>query len=174
MEKRVEREGAEKPTGILQGISMLLEFDTRVCAIAEQRRIAGIALYCFGIQPRGSRKVVGYSDKVWKLAEQKNAITVDLPSIHEKAWFASALSFAASCLSSSVISLGSAKLRLDSSGDGMTDEGGVVEEKEGEDDSLMLTINTPPSLRCLSYSIRCYLYSVQIRSGQTQNLLHLP
>jgi hypothetical protein len=54
---------------------------------------------------------------------------------------ASALSLAASCLSSSVISLGSARLSVDSAGDGMTDEGGVVEEREEEDDSLMLTIN---------------------------------
>lgn len=81
---------------------------------------------------------------------------LDLPSIHEKAWLASALSLAASCLSSSVISLGSAKLSVDSVGDGMSDEGGVVEEREEEDDSLMLTIKW-----CLPFSIRFYLYSLK-------------
>jgi hypothetical protein len=67
---------------------------------------------------------------------------LDLPSIHAKALLASALSLAASCLSFSVTSLGSAKLSVDSAGDGMTDEGGVVEESEGEDDSLMLLSNS--------------------------------
>jgi hypothetical protein len=81
---------------------------------------------------------------------------LDLSSIHEKAWLASALSLAASRLSSSVISLGSAKLSVDSVGDGMTDEGGVVEEREEEDDSLMLTIILQ---WCLPFSIRLYLYS---------------
>ena len=52
-----------RPTGIVQSISVLLEFDAHICAIAEQRRIAGIARYRFGIQLRGSHKVVGYSDK---------------------------------------------------------------------------------------------------------------
>jgi hypothetical protein len=80
---------------------------------------------------------------------------LDLLGIHEKAWLASALSLAASCLSSSVISLGSAKLSVDSAGDGM-DEGGVVEEREEEDDSVMLTIN---ARWCLPYSIQFYLYS---------------
>jgi hypothetical protein len=82
---------------------------------------------------------------------------LDLPNIHENALLASALSLAASCLSSSVISLGSAKLSVDSAGDGITDEGGVVEERDEEDDSLMLTINTPSA--CLPYSIQFYLYS---------------
>ncbi len=50
------------PTGVLQSISVLLEFDAHICAIAEQRRITGIARYRFGIQPRGSHKVAGYSD----------------------------------------------------------------------------------------------------------------
>jgi hypothetical protein len=93
-------------------------------------------------------------------------LQLDLPSIHEKAWLASALSLAASCLSSSVISLGSAKLSVDSAGDGMTDEGGVVEEREGEDDSLMLTVNTPSNaVLALLYSILFVL--ALIRSGQT-------
>jgi hypothetical protein len=68
---------------------------------------------------------------------------LDLPSIHAKALLASALSLAASCLSFSVTSLGSAKLSVDSAGDGMTDEGGVVEESEGEDGSLMLLSIVP-------------------------------
>ena len=94
---------------------------------------------------------------------------LDPPSIHEKAWLASALSLAASCLSSSVISLGSVKLSVDSAGDGMTDEGGVVEEREGEDDSLMLTINTPSAV--LPYSIRFYLFVLALfRSGQTKTI----
>lgn len=42
----------------------------------------------------------------------------------------------------------------------MTDEGGVVVEREEEDDSLMLTINTPLKW-CSPYSIRFYLYSLQ-------------
>jgi hypothetical protein len=79
---------------------------------------------------------------------------LDLPSIHEKALLASALSLAASCLSSSVTSLGSVKLSVDSVGDGMTDEGGVVEEREVEDDSLMLTIQCR-----LSDAHRFYLYT---------------
>jgi hypothetical protein len=91
---------------------------------------------------------------------------LDLSSIHEKAWLASALSLAASRLSSSVISLGSAKLSVDSVGDGMTDEGGVVEGREEEDDSLMLTINTPQW--CLPFSIRFLFVLAQIRSGQTK------
>ena len=78
---------------------------------------------------------------------------LDLPSIHEKALLAFVLSLAASCLSSSVTTLGSAKLSVDSAGDGITDEGGVVEEREEEDDSLMLTINTR-SARCFPYAIR--------------------
>jgi hypothetical protein len=138
-------------TGILQSISVLLEFDAHICAIAEQRRIAGIARYRFGIQLRGSQKVAGYSDKAGQLAGQKK-MQSDLPSIHEKAWLASALSLAASCLSSSVISLGSAKLSVDSAGDGMADEGGVVEEREGEDDSLMLTSILPQRGACLTLS----------------------
>jgi hypothetical protein len=86
-----------------------------------------------------------------------------LLSIHEKAWLASALSLAASCLSLSVISLGSAKLRVDSAGDGMTDEGGVVEEREEEDDSLMLTINinTPSVVYLILFVLGL------IRSGQS-------
>jgi len=131
-----------RPTGILQSISVFLEFDARICAIAEQRRIAGIARYRLAIQPRGSHKVAGYSDKA-RQSVGANEMQLDLPGIHEKAWLASALSLAASCLSSSVISLGSAKLSVDSVGDGMADEGGVVEGREEEDDSLMLTINTP-------------------------------
>jgi len=59
-----------RPTGILQSISVLLEFDARICAIAEQRRIAGIARYRFGIQLRGSHKVVGYLDKAGQLVGQ--------------------------------------------------------------------------------------------------------
>jgi hypothetical protein len=81
---------------------------------------------------------------------------LDLPSIHEKALLASVLSLAASCLSSSVISLGSAKLSDDSAGDGMADEGGVVEEREEEDDSLMLTINTPSVLALNSICTRSH------------------
>ena len=138
------KEEFREPTGIVQSISVLLEFDARICAIAEQRRIAGIARYRIGIQPRGSHKVVGYSDKAGQISGGQKGMQLDLPgSVHEKAWLASALSFAASCLSSSVISLGSTKLRVDSAGDGMTDEGGVVEDTERDDDSLMLTINTP-------------------------------
>jgi hypothetical protein len=59
-----------------------------------------------------------------------------------KALLASALSCAASCLSSSVTSFGSAKLRVDSAGEGAADEGGVVEGRDGEDgdESLMLMI----------------------------------
>ena len=90
-----------------------------------------------------------------------------LLSIHEKAWLASALSLAASCLSFSVISLGSAKLRLDSAGDGTTDEGGVVEEREEEDDSLMLTINinTPSVVLALLY-LTLFVLGLT-RSGQS-------
>lgn len=90
-----------------------------------------------------------------------------LLSIHEKAWLASTLSLAASCLSFSVISLGSAKLRVDSAGDGMADEGGVVEEREEEDDSLMLTINinTPSVVLFLLYLVLFVLGL--IRSGQS-------
>jgi hypothetical protein len=95
---------------------------------------------------------------------------LDPPSIHEKAWLASALSLAASCLSSSVISLGSAKLRVDSAGDGMTDEGGVVEGREDEDDSLMLTINTPSGGACLSDSICTRSHPVR----PNNKLLNLP
>lgn len=65
---------------------------------------------------------------------------LDLPSIHAKALLAFALSLAASCLSLSVTSLGSAKLNVDSAGDGMAEEGGVEEERDAEDDSLMFTI----------------------------------
>ena len=96
---------------------------------------------------------------------------LDLPGVHEKALLASALSLAACCLSSSVISLGSAKLSVDSAGDGMADEGGVVAEREEEDDSLMLTINTPVVLALL-YPILFVL--VLIRSGQTKKPLNLP
>jgi hypothetical protein len=71
---------------------------------------------------------------------------------------ASALSWAASCLSFSVISLESLKLRVDSAGDGMDEEGGVEEsERDGEDgeDSLMLTINEHHlHSGCSPYSIR--------------------
>jgi hypothetical protein len=63
-----------RPTSILQSISVLLEFDAHICAIAEQRRIARIAVYRFGIQLRGSQKVAGYSDKARQLAGQMNAI----------------------------------------------------------------------------------------------------
>lgn len=63
-----------RPTGIVQSISVLLEFDAHICAIAEQRRIAGIARYRFGIQLRGSHKIAGYSDKAGQLAGQMNAI----------------------------------------------------------------------------------------------------
>jgi hypothetical protein len=79
---------------------------------------------------------------------------LDLPSIHEKALLASVLSLAACCLSSSVTSLGSVKLSVDSVGDGMADEAGVVEEGEVDDDSLMLTIQC-----CLSAARRFYLYT---------------
>jgi len=65
-------------------------------------------------------------------------VQLDLPSVHEKALLASTLSLAAACLSSSVTSLGSAKLSVDSAGEGMADEGGAVEEREGEADSFML------------------------------------
>ena len=61
-------------TGIMQSISVLLEFGAHICAIAEQRRIAGIARYRFGVQLRGSHKVVGYSDKAGPLVGQMNAI----------------------------------------------------------------------------------------------------
>jgi hypothetical protein len=64
--------------------------------------------------------------------------------------------------------LGSAKLSVDSAGDGMTDEGGVVEEREEEDDSLMLTINAPVVLALL-YPILFVFVLVHIRSGQTKN-----
>jgi hypothetical protein len=63
-----------RPTGIVQSISVLLEFDAHICTIAEQRRIAGIARYRFGIQLRGSHKFAGYSDKAGQLAGQMNAI----------------------------------------------------------------------------------------------------
>jgi hypothetical protein len=46
-------------TSILQTISVFLEFDARICAIAEQRCIAGIARDRFGVQLRGSQKVAG-------------------------------------------------------------------------------------------------------------------
>ena len=160
---------APRRTGIQQSISVLLEFDAHICAIAKQCRIAGIARYRIGIQLRGSQKVAGYSDKAGRLAGQKR-MELDLPSIHEKAWLASALSLAASCLSSSVISLGSAKLSVDSAGDGMADEGGVVEEREGEDDSLMLTI-TPCGAGLTLFDSICT--RALIRSGQTKILLLL-
>jgi hypothetical protein len=56
-----------RPTGILQSISVLLEFDAHICAIAEQRRIAGIARNRIGIQFCGPQKVAGYSDKAGQL-----------------------------------------------------------------------------------------------------------
>ena len=101
---------------------------------------------------------------------------LDLPSIHEKAWLASALSFAASCLSSSVISLGSAKLRLESAGDGITDEGGVVEEREGEDDSLMLTINTPSesAVLVLLYPMLFVLRTHPVRPNTKTSYIYHP
>ncbi len=100
---------------------------------------------------------------------------LDLPEcIHEKAWFASALSLAASCLSSSVISLGSTKLSVDSVGEGMTDEGGVAEEGEDDDDSLMLSILSILHRWSLPYSIRLYLYSLSSgRVRPNKNLLNL-
>jgi hypothetical protein len=58
-----EKGRVPRPTGVHQGISVLFEFDAHICAIAEQRRITGIARYRFGIQLRGSHKVAGYSDK---------------------------------------------------------------------------------------------------------------
>jgi hypothetical protein len=61
------------PTSIVQSISVLLEFDAHICAIAEQRRIAGIARDRFGIQVRGSHKVVGCSD-AGELVGQMNVI----------------------------------------------------------------------------------------------------
>jgi hypothetical protein len=70
-----------------------------------------------------------------------------------KALLASALSWADSCLSFSVTSLGSVKLSVDNAGDGTTEEGGVEERDEGCEDSLMLTINgrlITPSHRHLS------------------------
>ncbi len=93
---------------------------------------------------------------------------LDLPSIHEKAWLASALSLAASCLSPSVTSLGSAKLSVDSVGDGMTDEDGVLEERE-EDDSLMLTINTPSVVLALLYQILFVLFLIRSSGPAKQN-----
>jgi len=163
-------EGKRVPrlTGILQRISVLLEFDAHICAIAEQRRIAGIARYRFGIQLCGSQKVAGYfgRGRVISGAEECNWI---FPSVHENAWFASALSLAACCLSPSVISLGSAKLSVDSVEDGMTDEGRVVEEREEDDDSLMLTINTPSATRMLALLNPILFVLVLIRSGQTQS-----
>jgi hypothetical protein len=90
---------------------------------------------------------------------------LDLLGIHEKAWLASALSLAASCLSSSVISFGSAKLSVDSAGDGM-DEGGVVEEREEEDDSVMLTINAPSGGACLTLSNSICTRSHPVRPNQ--------
>jgi hypothetical protein len=50
--------------------------------------------------------------------------------------------------------LESVKLSVDSAGDGMADEGKVVEDKEEDDDSLMLTINTSaPVVLALLYPI---------------------
>lgn len=80
MRRQKRRVGARKGgecrrlTGILQSISVLLEFDARICAVAEQRRIAGIARYRLGIQLRGSQKVAGCSEKAGQLAGQMNAI----------------------------------------------------------------------------------------------------
>jgi len=76
-----------------------------------------------------------------------------------KALLASALSWAASCLSFSVTSLGSVKLSVDNAGDGTAEEGGVEERDEGCEDSLMLTINgrlitpSPAFERCLPFFI---------------------
>lgn len=43
---------------------MLLEFDARICAITEYRRIVGVAPYRFGVQLRSSQKFAGCSGKV--------------------------------------------------------------------------------------------------------------
>ena len=67
IEKGVEGR-VPRPTGIVQSISVLLEFDAHICAIAEQRRVAGIALNRIGIQLCGPQKVAGYSNKAGKLA----------------------------------------------------------------------------------------------------------
>ncbi len=65
-----------------------------------------------------------------------------------------------------MISLGSAKLSVDSAGDGAADEGGVVEGREGGDDSLMF--NTPPNGACLTPSDFEFLFvRFLIRSGKT-------
>lgn len=94
---------------------------------------------------------------------------LDLPSIHAKALLASALSLAASCLSVSVTSLGSVKLSVDSAGDGMAEESGVVEEREDEDDSLMFTIR---------WTVSPILFVLFLnRSGQTytqKSIYHPP
>ncbi len=52
--KKGRERGVRRLTGILQSISVLLELDAHICAIAEQRRIAGITRYRIGIQLRGS------------------------------------------------------------------------------------------------------------------------
>jgi len=49
----------------------------------------------------------------------------------------------------------------------MIDEGGLVEDTERDDDSLMLTINTPQ--RCLPYSIRFLFVRVQYSSGPAKH-----
>lgn len=66
------------------------------------------------------------------------------------------------------MSLGSTKLSVDSAGEGMTDEGGVVEEREGDDDSLMLTIYQYSTAGACLTLFDSICTSLTNRSGQTK------
>lgn len=61
-------------TGILQTISVLLKFDARICAIAEYRRIVGVARYRFGVQLSSSHKFAGCSGKAEGRSADKECV----------------------------------------------------------------------------------------------------
>ena len=90
---------------------------------------------------------------------------------------ASALSWAASCLSFSVISLGSVKLSDDSAGDGMTEVGGVEErDGDGDGEELMLTINEHLITRLLAliYSVQALPQPVRLNANTGNTYSNLP
>ena len=93
-----------------------------------------LSLLSIVAQPARSRGLFGDSGR-----PQTSNEATSLLSIPRKALLASALSRAASCLSSSETSIGSIKLRVERAGDGIED-GGVVGDKDEEDcgDSLMI------------------------------------
>ena len=89
-----------------------------------------------------------------------------------KALLASALNCAASCLSFSVTSFGSAKLRVDRAGEGTAEESGV-EERAGKecDESLMLMINEHSSVGACLF-VPTLPFSPAGPAKHTQKILH--